>query len=149
MTWGDIPVSWAPSSQAVLVRNCNSCYRLGLLLINWTARQTIWWQQDWVFMSFQKGETALSCREQLWGSPAFNCSPASTSGLYRQSCPQGLTLTAAPEQALTAQLVSGQHMFLSEPFPGVSAQTWWFVSIQSLPWRGRSTGLGSVSCSVL
>lgn len=35
----------------------NSWYRLRLLLINWTARQTIWWQQDLVLMSFQKGET--------------------------------------------------------------------------------------------
>lgn len=36
-------------------------------------------------------------------------------------------------------------MFLSELFPSVSTQPWWFVSIQ----RDRSTGLGSVSCSVL
>ncbi|KAI1233904.1 hypothetical protein IHE44_0004356, partial [Lamprotornis superbus] len=66
-------------------------------------------------------------------------------GVYRQSCSQGLALTAAAEQALTTQLVSDQHMFLSQLFSGVSAQPWWFVSIQ----RGRSTGLGSVSCSVL
>lgn len=49
----------------------NSCYRLRLLLINWTARQTIWWQQDLVLMSFQKGETTLSCKEQLQWSPAI------------------------------------------------------------------------------
>lgn len=48
----------------------NSRYRLRLLLINWTARQTIWWRQDLVLMSSQKGERTLSCKEQLQWSPS-------------------------------------------------------------------------------
>lgn len=48
----------------------NSCCRLRLLLINWMARQTIWWQQDLVLTSFQKGATTLSYNKQLWWSPA-------------------------------------------------------------------------------
>lgn len=48
----------------------NSCYGLRLLLINWMARQTIWWQQDLVLMSFQKGVTTLSYKEELQWSPA-------------------------------------------------------------------------------
>lgn len=33
----------------------NSCYRSRLLLINWTARQTVWWQQDLVLMFLSEG----------------------------------------------------------------------------------------------
>lgn len=64
----DLPGSGQPRDLGKEMHN--SCYRLRLLLINWTAGQTIWWQQDLVLMSFQKGGTTLSYKEQLQWSPA-------------------------------------------------------------------------------